>query len=221
MWQTIVKNRIEFYPCLKKVMNTTKNQSFKQFVIVFLLAGFLIGCGGYTAITFHLDAPAVTRVVPKYPQAIVVYDSWSGNTELIAEVIADKLRAPAVHVMDTGEYELADYDFIVVGSPVHEGFPTRRIAKFLDGLEKPPLSAVFVTFGAPGFGPFTANLCLDKMEKKLGGTSLGRFKCHGFHQIMRTYPDHPDEKDESEAAQFAAGLLERCATAVQPEKTKD
>ena len=51
---------------------------------------------------------------------------------------------------------------------------------------------------------------LDNMEKKLHGTCLGRFKCHGFHKILRTYPNHPDEEDKSDAVSFAIELLERC-----------
>ena len=47
------------------------------------------------------------------------------------------------------------------------------------------------------------------MEKKVGDTCIGRFKCNGFHKIFRTYPRHPDEVDKLEAALFAIGLLER------------
>lgn len=174
-----------------------------------VLAIFLSGCG-FTAIKLHPDVPVVTSAEPDFPKAIVVYDSWSGNTGLVAEVIAAKLAAPAVHVDQIGEYALEDYDLFVVGSPVHGGRPTAKIKTFLSGLPKPALSAVFVTFGAPLFGPLTANACLNKMEKSLQGTSLGRFKCHGFHKVFRTYPSHPGEKDKDEAARFAAEILNRC-----------
>ncbi len=186
---------------------------FRFFVTGLVLVLFLAGCGGYNEITLHKDVPATAGWEPDYPETIVVYDSWSGNTGRIAKVIAEELAAPAVKVDKVDEYNMDDFDLIVVGSPVHGGAPTGEIEDFLTALSRPPLSAVFVTFGAPGFGPATANACLDKMEKKLQKTSLGRFKCRGFHHIMRTYPDHPNEEDMAKAAQFAVELRELCLNA--------
>ena len=143
--------------------------------------------------------------------ALVVYDSWSGNTRLIAEEIASVLGCPAMMVDDAKDCVISDYDLVVVGSPVHGGVPTGKIDDFLSQMEPVRASAVFVTYGAPLFGTLTANSCLSSMEKKLNHTSLGRFKCNGLHKIFRTYPSHPDETDKSEAARFAAGLLERLA----------
>jgi len=99
-----------------------------------------------------------------------------------------------------------------VGSPVHGGMPTSKMDDFLSELEPVNASAVFVTYGAPLFGSLTATRCLNSMEDQLNETCIGRFKCNGFHKIFRTYPCHPDEEDKSEAALFAAGLLERLTT---------
>lgn len=182
------------------------------FVISFaFLMGFLIsGCTTHNAaMTFYKQAPESAQAAVEPVSAIVVYDSWSGNTRQIAEEIADVLDCPAIPVDEAGECVMADYDLIVVGSPVHGGMPTGEIDDYLSGLEAVRASAVFVTYGAPLFGTLTANRCLNSMEKKLGGHCVGRFKCNGFHKILRTYPSHPDETDKSEAARFAAGLLER------------
>jgi flavodoxin len=129
---------------------------------------------------------------------------------LIAEAIPEKLNGAGVHVDQSAGYDMNDYDLIVIGSPVHGGMPTGKIEMFLSEIPKPKMSAVFVTFGAPLFGPMTANACLNKMEKKLQGTCLGRFKCHGYHKIFFTYPSHPDEQDKADATQFAEKLLEKC-----------
>jgi len=182
---------------------------FKYIIIGIMLACFMSGCG-YTPIKLNSDVPIVTSADPNFPKSIVVFDSWSGNTALVAEVIAEKLAAPAVPVDQTGDYAMEDFDLIVVGSPVHGGRPTEKIKHFLSDLPKPRMSAVFVTFGAPGFGPKTAVACLDRMEKSLQGTSLGRFKCQGFHKIFRTYPSHPDDEDVTDADRFAADLLNLC-----------
>jgi len=186
-----------------------QRKHFYWFFIAAILACGMCGCS-YTSISLNKDVQIVKNANPDYPKAIVVYDSWSGNTRLVAEAIAEKLSCPAVHVDQISKYALSDFDLIVIGSPVHGGLPTGKIEKFLSELSNPRMSAVFVTFGAPLFGPLTANTCLNKMEKKLQGSCLGRFKCHGFHKILRTYPSHPNEEDKSDAAQFAAALLERC-----------
>lgn len=180
-----------------------------RFITAAILACCMCGCS-YTTMHINNDVQIVQSGHPDYPKALVVCDSWSGNTRFIAEVIAEQLNCPAVHIDQINEYALDDIDLIVIGSPVHGGMPTGKISAFLSELPKPRMSAVFVTFGAPLFGPMTANACLDNMEKKLHGTCLGRFKCHGFHKIFRTYSSHPDEKDKSDAVEFAVRIRERC-----------
>ncbi|MBC2714762.1 MAG: hypothetical protein HF978_05565 [Desulfobacteraceae bacterium] len=183
---------------------------FCSIFIAFFVNILFSGCTTHNAVmTFNKEADRTVQTGFEDLKAIVVYDSWSGNTKLIADEVASVLNCPSVHVDSAGECVMEDYDLIVVGSPVHGGMPTDKIDTFLSGLESVKASAVFVTYGAPLFGTLTANACLNSMEKKLHQTSLGRFKCNGFHKIFRTYPKHPDEEDKSEAARFAAGLMER------------
>jgi len=158
---------------------------------------------------YHEGVQTRGPFVPDKPKAIVIYDTWSGNTKLIAEVLSDVLACPAVLVDDADMQATEGSDLVVIGSPVHGGRPTDKIETLLSEMRTPHASAVFVTFGAPAFGPFMAECCLDFMEKNLHGTSLGRFRCHGFHQIMRTYPSRPDARDKADAARFATGILER------------
>jgi len=172
------------------------------------------GCATHNAaMDFHTEALPTLAPGSEYLKSIVVYDSWSGNTGKIADEIARVLNCPSVHVDKTAEYFPGHYDLIVVGSPVHGGVPTGKIEEFLAGLEDVSASAVFVTYGAPFFGSWTADRCLSSMEEQLAGTSVGRFKCNGLHKILRTYPSHPDDTDLTEAARFAEGLLERVALA--------
>lgn len=54
--------------------------------------------------------------------AIVVYDSWYGNTEEIARAIAGELGpARLVKQRAFGAADLAGYDLLIVGSPTHAG----------------------------------------------------------------------------------------------------
>lgn len=187
-------------------------------IIVFCVAVMFSGCATHNAdMDFHAKALDPQPPGSEYLESIVVYDSWSGNTGKIADEIARGLNCPSVHVDEAGDYFPCCYDLIVVGSPVHGGMPTSKIDEFLAGLEDDSASAVFVTYGAPLFGSWTANRCLSSMEKQLGGSCVGRFKCNGHHKILRTYPNHPDDEDLSEAARFAEGLLERVAHKESPE----
>ena len=56
-------------------------------------------------------------------RALVVYESYFGCTEIIAEVIADGLRsslkARVVPIEDARHHHLGHYDLLVVGAPTH------------------------------------------------------------------------------------------------------
>jgi len=76
-------------------------------------------------------------------KALVVYDSFYGNTEKIAKAIGAALAPPGeVKVLRPGEVNpsgLEAVDLLVVGSPTQGGRPTKAIQDFLNKL---PESAV-------------------------------------------------------------------------------
>ncbi len=186
-----------------------KKSPFHSFILACAVI-LLVGCAGHH--TRYIKDPGTLEYTDaQRPQAIVIFDSWSGNTQAVAQVLAGEMNCPAVRVDDIANYVLQEYDLVVVGSPVHGGMPTTKISDFLSKLDPPRASAVFVTYGAPLFGPAIADICLSSMEKKLHNTSIGRFRCHGFHQIFRTYPKHPDQNDKTDAAEFARGLMILCS----------
>ncbi|MBW2637270.1 MAG: hypothetical protein JRC86_07095 [Deltaproteobacteria bacterium] len=181
--------------------------------IVFVATLLIFSCTGKktaTLIPEKSKKPESVSVIAETLKPLVVYDSWSGNTKIIAEIIAHELRCDAVFIADTKKYDMNAYNLIIIGSPVHSGMPTNKIKRFLSRVKPPGHSAVFVTYGAPGFGPLTAKACLSYMESKLGGTCIDRFKCHGFHHILKTYSDHPNTNDAKEAISFASDLEKRC-----------
>lgn len=142
-------------------------------------------------------------------KAIVIYDSWTGNTERVAQEIAKGLDCRAVFVKEIKKYKTGDYDLIVVGTPVHGARPTRKITKILEEIEEPKYCAVFCTYGAPIWGKLFAEKCLNFMEKRLKAKCIGRFKCLGFHRILRTYRNRPNEEDLRNAKEFGKRLLKR------------
>jgi len=72
-------------------------------------------------------------------KGVVVYDTYYGNTKLVAEAIAEQLRAEGheVDLRDVGEKHPAppQGDMLFLGSPVRMGATTRRVRKFVDKLD--------------------------------------------------------------------------------------
>ncbi|MFC1634283.1 flavodoxin family protein [Planctomycetota bacterium] len=71
------------------------------------------------------------------PKGIVIYYSRSGNTEKMAEMIAQAmndggLQTKCTSVSDVEAEELLEYDAIVVGSPTYYGHMAGPIKQFFD-----------------------------------------------------------------------------------------
>jgi hypothetical protein len=90
-------------------------------------------------------------------RAVVVYESMYGNTHVIAEAIADGLRAATdVAVLPVGEADtakLADADLLVVGGPTHVHGMSRSNTRSaaVEAAEKPG-STLSLDAGAGGPG---------------------------------------------------------------------
>jgi flavodoxin len=73
-------------------------------------------------------------------KAVVVYDTYYGNTKRVAEAVADELKAEG-HEVDLRSVR-DDYpappmgDLMFVGSPIRFGGPTGRIKKFVKKLDR-------------------------------------------------------------------------------------
>jgi multimeric flavodoxin WrbA len=70
-------------------------------------------------------------------KAMVIYDSKTGNTERVASVIQETLAEEKVdstleRVEDALEEELYDYDLVILGTPIFQWLPSKRIQRFLD-----------------------------------------------------------------------------------------
>jgi flavodoxin len=74
-------------------------------------------------------------------KALVLYDSKYGNTELVAQAVAEALagrkgvKAEAVRVGSQSAEALAGLDLLVIGTPVIGGRPTKAIKDFLASLD--------------------------------------------------------------------------------------
>lgn len=141
-------------------------------------------------------------------KGIIVYDSWTGNTEKIAEAIASESRFDMIKV-NQAPADLRQYDILVLGSPNIKANPSREIAEFMEKVLLPDRFALFITFGAPLWGQISSLICLNKMRgllSKKGARCSGEFICSGFHAKFKTYKGRPSEKEITRAKKFAGKI---------------
>ncbi|MCK5149857.1 hypothetical protein KAJ87_02935 [Candidatus Pacearchaeota archaeon] len=139
-------------------------------------------------------------------KSIVIYDSYTENTKNIAKVIAKTLGCELSHINNIKKYKIEKYDLIVLGTPVHAAMPSKKIKKFLKEKRIKKSYALFCTYGAYLIGKISANNCLNYMKKRINAKYIGKFKCPGFHHILKTYKERPNKKDLKNAEKFAQSL---------------
>lgn len=78
-------------------------------------------------------------------KSVVIYDSNYGNTQKVAEAIADELGAKATNISSIKSSELTNLDLLIVGTPIIGWKPTANIQEFLSKLESGQLNGVKAT----------------------------------------------------------------------------
>jgi flavodoxin len=77
-------------------------------------------------------------------KALVVYDSFFGNTEKVAQAIGEILGAPVRKVSDVQPAQLAGLDLLVVGSPTRGFRPSPAITSLLQSVPRGALQGLKV-----------------------------------------------------------------------------
>lgn len=169
-------------------------------------------------------------------KVLVVYFSQTGNTEKVAQAIFRE--ASQTHEVETKKLEevnagdLAGYDFVFIGSPIHAGNLSGPVKDFLNSLQTPPgqKMAGFITHAGPAYpeqimGKFTEpfKAACEKNALKY----LGCFNCQGFlnpaiHEMLKKsqnltdeqwaervkqMTDHPNAEDLAKAKAFTREIL--------------
>lgn len=79
-------------------------------------------------------------------KTLIIYDSQFGNTERIAQAIANTLsefgQARAVHISQAHPTELREADLLVLGCPIQGWKPTPAMQTFLEHIPSGSLSSV-------------------------------------------------------------------------------
>ena len=168
-------------------------------------------------------------------KAIVIYSTLTGNTQKIAEAIAEVLPegSPCVAVNDV-PHDLDSYDLVFAGYWVDKGGPDKKSRELLGRLHNRHV-ALFATLGAYPDSEHALK-SLDKGAEALpeGVCEAGRFICqgkvspkrveamakrfpkehpHGMNperiKRLETAARHPDGQDCANAQSFAREVLER------------
>lgn len=77
-------------------------------------------------------------------KSLVIYDSFFGNTQKIAEIIAEEIGAQSKKVQEVTKNDLKGLELLVVGSPTRAFRPSPDTTSFLSSLVSGALNGVKV-----------------------------------------------------------------------------
>lgn len=96
-------------------------------------------------------------------KALVVYDSFFGNTEKIAQAIAkgleSKMKVEMLRVNDVKPERLTELDLLIIGSPTRKFSPTPAIANLLKKITKNGLKSVKA-------GAFDTRISIEEIDSR-------------------------------------------------------
>lgn len=136
----------------------------------------------------------------------VLYHSSTGNTEKIANAIADALNVNAERIGGENEFS-TPVDLLFVGDGVYFGKPNKRTVTFIERLNPNTVKnvAVFATYGGQsGIGADIRKLLQAKGLKVIGEPFTCKGKAWGF--LNRK---HPNVADLSMAREYAKTTLSK------------
>ncbi len=101
-------------------------------------------------------------------KSLVVFDSLYGNTQKIAQVIADSLSSKALSVTQVNISDLNNLNLLVIGSPIHGGQATPAIQQFLSQLNPKNFQKIKVAVFDTRFLEKDVNFALKLLLKTIG-----------------------------------------------------
>jgi len=158
-------------------------------------------------------------------KALVIYYSQTGHTRIYGELIAATMQkagldANAVFIKKAPKANLADYDLIIVGTPVHYLEMPLNVQTWLESIS--PINgtgvASYATFGGNGDGQekTAANvlkLLSDKGGAALGMATFGNMSTYpptwsmGNSERILKFKDRPNEKTYQAVRAFSEKLI--------------
>lgn len=149
-------------------------------------------------------------------KSIILYKSiHKGNTQKIAQVIAQGLDALIKDASQVSPKEIGQFDLIGLGSGIY-GFRHHQALLSLAGAIKPRKDLHFFIFSTAGAKNGTKyHKALRNKLKNKGLPIIGEFSCPGFDcfgplkLIGGTNKGRPNEKDLAAAQKFAQSLEQK------------
>jgi len=149
--------------------------------------------------------------------AVVYASVYYGNTEKVAKVIAEVLKADLYKAWEVDPSTLLQYDLIGFGSGIYFGKHHKSLFKLVEKLLKVEGKKAFV-FSTSGIRkiPIVHNFhkpLIKKLREK-GFSIVGEFSCRGFEDygpfklIGGINKGRPSEEDLNKARKFAFSLKE-------------
>ncbi|MHC1628101.1 MAG: flavodoxin domain-containing protein [Candidatus Nezhaarchaeales archaeon] len=113
---------------------------------------------------------------------VVCISMYYGNTEKIAKVIAEVLRAEIVKPHEVSAESLCEYDLIGFGSGIYFGKHHKSLFDLLDRIDYQHGKSAFIfsTSGIKASMFFDFHKALRKKLVEKGFVAIGEFNCKGF-----------------------------------------
>ncbi|MCU0876869.1 MAG: flavodoxin family protein [Pirellulaceae bacterium] len=161
-------------------------------------------------------------------RAAVIYKSFHhGNTQRVAEVIADALGGELYSVEQAADLDASQFDLVGFGSGIYFCQHHRELRQFVAKWpDLPRWSFVFSTAGIATLAPLWHGT-LVRLLRQGGSEVIGEFTCPGFDTfgplwlVGGLHRGRPNERDLERANQFARELLADPRIADSPARACD
>jgi NAD(P)H dehydrogenase (quinone) len=134
---------------------------------------------------------------------LIVYDSRTGNTEKMAQIVAEGveeagLEAEVRRVTDASVDMIPNYDGLILGTPAYYGLPTGKIKEFIDesvkyhGRLDGKVGGAFASSGGPHSGGESTLLAIIESLLIHGMVIQGTSGRNHYGPVSVGSPDDPD-----------------------------
>jgi flavodoxin len=110
----------------------------------------------------------------------VVYFSRTGNTKRFAQAIADMTKAPIFDLTSTQPSALADFDMLILGTPVEGASPAKETVAFVESIPEVKGKKAFLFCTYRAFGNERAMKKIEKMLESKGYMTVEKVSKKGM-----------------------------------------
>ena len=110
----------------------------------------------------------------------VVFFSRTGNTKRFAQAISDAVKAPLFDMASTQPAALADFDFLILGTPVEGASPAKETAAYIETLPKVENKKAFLFCTYRAFGNERTMKKMERLLESKGYATVGKVSKKGM-----------------------------------------